>query len=527
MTGFHVDPSQMIVSSAGFTDLQTWAAQIHSGLVGSLDDAAGMAGDDDTGRAFAARYDPAAQSVVNALGRVFGQLGGTANGLYSMAMNYIRTDADVAESMMQPQELPKSSDPQCEQEPRAVTIPTAVGRQNWAVREIIAKFWPQGDPVKLRQAGQDWKRAAQLFSQLGAEGDARVRAVTSSSTAQAVDSMAANWAKVHDGCATSGPLLNTMQHVAHQLGVACEAYATGIEDLRDTLENLLLMAGGVAVVGVALTVFTLGLSDVAAAGGEAAIVAEAGAAAIALTAEIEASAEIAVLAEAAAIVDAAAAAIVPVTIVGGATLMIAAVASPANAAPGLTPGSTPAPTPGVGPLPHDPASAFPLLPPAQQQEVRTWMAQLALDGRTSTSPGPIGKPKIDAQRAYELRVAGGTQYELYTTVPDPKKPSGEKTMNADGVRAEDGAAIDAKYVGQQKGCRSPLRLGNVDNVPDFVYENTMKSQSFEMTKYKSAFEDPRNKVNHLEVITNDDRSAAYFAALMTAQQVPGETRVVP
>ncbi|WP_157852280.1 restriction endonuclease fold toxin-2 domain-containing protein [Kitasatospora sp. NRRL B-11411] len=527
MTGFHVDPSQMIVSSAGLTDLQAWAGQIHSGLVGSLDHAAGMAGDDDTGRAFAAKYDPAARSVVNALGRVYGQLGGTANGLYSMAMNYIRTDADVAESLMKPQELPKSSQPQCEQEPRTVQIPTAVGHQNWAVREIVSTFWPQGDPVKLRQAGQDWKRAAQLFSELGAEGDARISAVTSSSTAQAVDTMAANWAKVHDGCATSGPLLNTMQHVAYQLGEACESYASGIEDLRDTLEDLAATAATVAVAGVVLTVFTAGISDVAAAGGEAAIAVEAGAAAVALTTAIETSAEVAVLAEAAAIVDAAASALVPIAIAGGAALTLAAVSSPAAAAPGPTAPGSPFAAPGVGPLPRSPSSSFPVLPPAQQHDVRVWMAQLAADGRTSTSPGPIGKPKVDAQRAYELRVAGGTQYELYTTVPDPKRPDGQKTMNADGVRSEDGAAIDAKYVGQQKGCRSPLRLGNVDNVPDFVYESTMKSQSFEITKYGSAFQDPRNKVNHLEIITNDTKSAAYFGALMAAQNVPGETRVVP
>ena len=35
MGGFDVDPAQMLVSSAGFTDLQRWAGQIHRGLVGS------------------------------------------------------------------------------------------------------------------------------------------------------------------------------------------------------------------------------------------------------------------------------------------------------------------------------------------------------------------------------------------------------------------------------------------------------------------------------------------------------------
>jgi hypothetical protein len=99
-------------------------------------------------------------------------------------------------------------------------------------------------------------------------------------------------------------------------------------------------------------------------------------------------------------------------------------------------------------------------------------------------------------------------------------------MNADGVRYQDGAAVDAKYVGQQPSCKSPLRLGNVDNVPDFVYESTEKSQITEMTKYASAFQDPRNKVNHLEIITNDDKAAAYYQAMMAAQGVTGRTRIV-
>ncbi|MFE3113738.1 restriction endonuclease fold toxin-2 domain-containing protein [Kitasatospora indigofera] len=523
MSGFKVVPSQMLVSSAGFSDLQNWASQIHRGLVGSLDDAGGMAGDDDTGHAFAKKYDPAAKAYVAALGRTVAQLGGTANGLYTMALNYIRTEADVAASFMQPQQLPAAADPECEQETKNVQIPTAVGHTNWFVRDIIAEFWPQGDPAKLRQAAKDWKRVGELVSRLGAEGDRLALEVTASSSSQAVDSFLANWRAVHDGCVTSGPVLNTLVSTAHQMSLACDAYADGIEDLRDTLENLALLAGGVAVVGVALTVFTLGISDAAAAGGEVAIAAEAGAAALALTAEIEASAEIAVLAEAASVIDAAAARLIPVAIAAVPAVALAAVPTMAEAAPAPTPSTPPAITPGLPPLPHDPASPFPILPPAQQQDVRTWMTQMDTDGRTKTALGPMGKPKIDARRAYQVRVAGTTEYNLYTTVPGN---DGQLGMNADGVRYQDGAAVDAKYVGQQPSCKSPLRLGNVDNVPDFVYESTEKSQVAEMTKYASAFQDPRNKVNHLEIITNDDKAAAYYQAMMAAQGVSGRTRVV-
>ncbi|MCX4745798.1 hypothetical protein OG455_09720 [Kitasatospora sp. NBC_01287] len=527
--GFHVVPTDMLTASAGFTDLQNWATQIHSGLVGSMDDASGMAGADDAGHAFGTQYDPAAQAVVSAVGQAVAQLGGTANGLYTMALNYLRSDADIAANLMQPQQLPADSDPQCDQEPLNIRIPSAVGYNSSAVDEIIAQFWPQADSGKLRQAATDWQHLAQLVSRLGIEGDKQVSTVTASSSAAAVDSFVANWSKMYVDCATA-PLLNSIAAAAGQLDAACTSYAQAVDDLRSTLEGLAAGATVVAGAGIALTIFTLGASDAAAAGGEAAIAAEAGSAALAMTAEVEGSAELAVLAETATIVNQAAAGLVPVATAGAVavtgTALVLASASSATAAAAPTP---PAYTvvPGTPPIARDPASAYPELSPSGQADVRTWMAQLAADGRTTQLPGPSGNAKVDARRAYQLRVAGSTEYSLYTTIDRDNAQGTQYSMDADGVRPSDGAAIDAKYIAPSKGCGSPMRLGNIDQVPDYVYQSTVKGETFKMQKYASAFQDPRNKVNHLEVITNDPPAAAYFAALMTAQQVPGETRIVP
>ena len=43
------------------------------------------------------------------------------------------------------------------------------------------------------------------------------------------------------------------------------------------------------------------------------------------------------------------------------------------------------------------------------------MAQLAADGRTSQLSCPSGDIKTDRRRSYQLRVAGSTEYRLYTT----------------------------------------------------------------------------------------------------------------
>ncbi|WP_405407153.1 restriction endonuclease fold toxin-2 domain-containing protein [Streptomyces decoyicus] len=333
-----------------------------------------------------------------------------------------------------------------------------------------------------------------------------------------MDGFGSNWRQMHIDCAATGSLLNTLSTTAHQLSEGCNAYAQHIEDLRSDLEHMAEVAAGVAVVGVALTFFTLGASDAVAAGGEAAIAAEAGVAAAAMSAEAAASAEVAVLAEAASVVDAAAARIVIAAAAAATATTLAS--APAAAAPPPGPAA-----PGAQPLPADPASVFPLLPPARQQRFQQWMGQMHADGRTSPALAPNGKkPKIDACRAYQLRVAGSTEYNLHTTLPN--KTGGQLGMNADGVRAQDGAAVDAKCVGRQSGCRSPLRLGNVGSVPSYVYASTEKSQRDELVKYDSAFKDPRNQVNHLEVITNDEKAAAYYDAMMAAQGVPAETRNV-
>ncbi|MFI8454797.1 restriction endonuclease fold toxin-2 domain-containing protein [Kitasatospora sp. NPDC085464] len=531
MTDFHVKPADMLLSSAGFTDLQNSAAQIYRSLVFAMDATAGMAGDDEAGSSFAAAYDPAAQKLVDAMAQVVGQLGQTSNGLYTMAINYLRTDADIAASMMAPQKLPASSAPECDEEVAKAKLRSAAGHNDsGAVHDLLKKFWPQGDPGRLRQAASDWKGFAELVSRLGAEGDKRVLRVTASSTSGAVTSFAQNWAKVHDGCATEGPLLNSLTNAAFKLGQACEAYAKQVEDLRDTLEDLAITAGIVAGAGILLTVVTLGGSDVAAAGGEAAIAAEAGAAAVAMTAAVEGSAEVAVLAEAAAVVDAAAASLIPVgaglTAVAT-TAVVLAGATDAAAAPAPKPPPFTV-TPGMPPLPRDPNSPFPALSPQDQAAVRAWMTQMEQDGRTFPALGPSAKgdPKIDARRAYQVRVAGSTEYRLYTSVTDPETGR-ELGMDADGVRPEDGAAIDAKYIGQQKSCKSPFRLNNADGVFEFAYENTMDGEAKKLDKYASALNDPRNKVNHLELITNDAKASSYFQALMTAKGVTGNVRVVP
>lgn len=513
MDGFAVSAAAIIKASAGFTDIQSWASSIYRGLIGSADTYGGMAGDDSAGLDFARKYDPAADAVINGFGRAVAQLGGTANGLYDTAMTYINAEEDIVSRLHQPYQLPPASNPGCEQSTNTVQVPTAAGHGNWVVNHLISHFWPQGDPGRLKQAAEeDWQRAAKLISDVADYGQDETIKVTAACQGSAIDAFQANWIRTQQA-------LTAISHAAAQISSACSVYATAIEQLRAKLEHL---AEGAAVVGgvaLGLTIFTAGISDAAGAAGEGIIAADAAAAA----AEMSASAEVAVLAEAAEIVEQAAAAMIPVAETS------AAFSGRSAATATLASYTAPARMPGVGPIPPDPASEFKDLSLAKQAQFRQWMRLMQDSGRTSlTTMPPASKPNVVARRAYQLRVAGDREYALYTAVRDPDTGR-PLSMEADGVRAQDGAAIEAKWITkpQQPGCKSPYTLGNVYGRPDFIYENSTADAEFEMVKYQSALRDPRNDVNHVEIDTNDSLAGAYFDSIRRTFQVRGETRIVP
>lgn len=520
MDGFTVRIFDLLDASASFTDIQNWANTIHRALINSCSDAAGMAGDDAAGSEFAARYDKAADAVVNGWGRAVGQLGGTANGLYATAITYIAADQDIAEQLHGPYQLPAASNPQCEEETNVVQLPSARGHSNWAVRDIIGHFWPQGDPGKLRRAAEDWTTAAQRFETASDAGEDQTVKVVASNFSSAIDAFSANWARTRQ-------CLTELATAARQLASACSLYAAEIDKLRAHLEHLAEIAGGVATGAGVLTFFTVGISDAAGAVTEGVIATEAAAAAAATTAELSASSEIAVLAEAAEIVDAAAARMISVDtavarVGSGGTGGVSTAQLEAYYAAG-----PPAPPGVLGPVPPPADSRWPDLSPARQREFRAWMAQMQAEGRSTliTMP-PASSARVNARRFYQMRIAGDREYTLYTTVPG--KTGGEMGMDADGLRPQDGAAIETKYVGQQQSCDSPLRIGNTDGVPSYVYDSTSKQVNSEIQRYGSAMTDPRNHhlITHLEIDTNDGKAAAYMEAMRLAYGVPGHTRVI-
>jgi restriction endonuclease fold toxin 2 of polymorphic toxin system len=262
--------------------------------------------------------------VVDAAGRLFGQLGGIANGLYSLALNYIRTDNDMSVDKLTQTRLPESGQPECDMDSKRATVPEVIGRTEDGVDKVLAAFWPQGNPGKLRQAADDWHTLATRLETVANEGDRIAHQILAVNRSQGIDGFATTWRQLHgDGSGGKEPLIPAMKTSCQRLETACRTYADRIDKQREDIRNLAIAAG-----------------------------------------------------------------------IGG----------------------------GVHRGPR-----------------RTYLP--------AKSPKSSRNPNMTEAFAYQRRVAGGTEYNLYTTVP--RRGGGQENINADGVRTDDGAAIEAQHVGQR------------------------------------------------------------------------------
>ncbi|WP_306322163.1 restriction endonuclease fold toxin-2 domain-containing protein [Streptomyces sp. CC224E] len=173
-------------------------------------------------------------------------------------------------------------------------------------------------------------------------------------------------------------------------------------------------------------------------------------------------------------------------------------------------------------LSSQPVALAPIAPPVppyeaplsykEQAEFKMWA-----DGLPYKNPG--NRPADE----YQKRVAGSPERGLPLPSGWPK-PSGR--LMADGLRATDGAAVEAKYV-KQEGC-SPRTLNNMNKSNGRIWETNMYNGDLkEMAEYGKAMTVPGNKVRFVEVNTNDAESLAYWRFLMATNHVEGYARHTP
>ena len=509
--GFQVDTDTVFRSSVKFLDTKDFVYGIAAGVAGDLASTAGMAGDDSTAHSFASKYEPAAVTIVQAIGKAGQGMAAISSRLLTMAVGYLNADDAAAASFTGAINTSSALQPGpqgCDPSEAHQALPMVTGSKQVHEIPIIGKFWPQGDPDRLRHAAQVWDHCAGLVDTAQGNAVQHAAPVMEHCQGEAFDAFAQYAGTLYTGktdggtsVAASAPLMENISAACRLMRNACNDYADAIDTCRTTLIALGIGAGLITAAGVLLSIFTLGGSDAAAAAGDAALAGEAATAADTLATVEAGSAAAAAVAEAEAIVSSLAARLVVTTVVAGAG--VAAATVPAGAAPAT--GGVPAG--GVGPVPPPVPPPFPLYDPAQQAAAATWVQ--GLPGR----PPNYGTPD---DRAYQVRVAGQPERQM-------PGANGEAVW-ADGFRPADGAIIDAKNVRKQ-GC-SPRSL---DGLQEGAFNTTLllgKDES-ELGRYQAAIANPANHAQYLEIDTPDPSTVGYWQYLAAASHVKNNVRVVP
>jgi hypothetical protein len=267
-----VTPDEVNSAAGTFAKQQDQLGNVWSTLNSSL--SAGMAGNDGGAQNFAAKYDPAAKAVWKAFESAIRVLGGTARGLVQTANNYVKAEEHSTAGKKPAGD--KYPSPMVADDIWCSGPDPAEGEGHSSVPDWLAKYWPNGDPDKLRDAAKAWRTARDGVRDVTTVLQNAVNSITDYNDADDLKHMQAFW----DSLGKPGDkkaVLTGLHDACDSIANACDAYAKAIDDARGDLKTALAEAGIAVVlttaVGILLSVFTLGGSDAAAGAADAAEVA--------------------------------------------------------------------------------------------------------------------------------------------------------------------------------------------------------------------------------------------------------------
>ncbi|MGW8557697.1 restriction endonuclease fold toxin-2 domain-containing protein [Streptomyces tubercidicus] len=504
MADFNVNTMHLATSSRGFATLKHDAQSLANGLVGDLADSADMAGDDEAGHAFAKVYEPAARETVEQLAFSAYVLASTSAGLMEMAFQYLAAEDATAKAMLDKHPVAQDIDrlrnaaSECDPTGSSRQLPRIIHKDSFADTFFDPDSNPtaRGDYEKLGDIAAMWHKAGGLTEALADTAQMGVRRLKSDCTGKAMDAF-------YEYCDTfigtrgmpgevadGEPLLPNLAAACYQISRACKAYADHIMEARTELFDLTPRWS------------REGPLD-----------------------EVVGDSRIRSLGD------------IPGVLNGSGKRIRLPNPDGRPGLPGLPPlFPVPVPLPPLVPAAaHGPAPAMvlasqqappvmlpPITPPVppyeaplspkEQAEFKMWA-----DGLPYKNPG--SRPADE----YQKRVSGSPERGL--PLP-PGWPKHSGRLMADGLRATDGAAVEAKYV-KQPGC-SPRTLNNMNKSNGRIWETNMYNGDLkEMAEYGQAMTVPGNKVRFVEVNTNDSESLAYWRFLMATNHVDGYARHTP
>lgn len=141
-------------------------------------------------------------------------------------------------------------------------------------------WWPAADSARLRAAAHAWRETAAALNDVQAATRASALTVQADNQGKAIDAFEAYWQK----WAGTGGYLPSASEACLAMARALEQYAQAVDDARTKVEELIAEVGTAIVIGVALSILTVGISDVAAGAVSAGLIASAAAVGVDLSA---------------------------------------------------------------------------------------------------------------------------------------------------------------------------------------------------------------------------------------------------
>nr|WP_246531133.1 restriction endonuclease fold toxin-2 domain-containing protein [Streptomyces bathyalis] len=168
--------------------------------------------------------------------------------------------------------------------------------------------------------------------------------------------------------------------------------------------------------------------------------------------------------------------------------------------------------------PNPPDARFPALTAPQQQRFKTWLTSLP------QKPYTGGNPQSN-EASYQMRVSGSPEYGVHI----PRGISASNRLMVDGMRDRDGMAVEAKYVKNEgRDCYRTVdelrRAHHGESRRDFMFEKDRE----ELVKYQAAVQHPGNsEMRGVETVTNYRDAVPYWRVMMAAYGIKGYSRYVP
>ena len=239
--GFSVQIDDLRAAATAFAQLRTDAEGVLG--AGGLGGTGGMAGRDPVLAAWRARYDAMAAAQWAASTTAVSTLGAIATKLSNTADTYLGAEHDATARFGRQPAMPPEGATGDAERLGAPGPPPSTGAGGPDVPDVLAEYFPGGDPERLRAAAAYWSALADGMGRVASTGDAAFRRLTDSGDGAAFSAMRTFWATRFTPCATD-PLFNAVVNGAGTLRDTCGALADLIEHTRAAVRGAAAEAVG-------------------------------------------------------------------------------------------------------------------------------------------------------------------------------------------------------------------------------------------------------------------------------------------